>query len=307
LINWFNFGTKEPYTLLGRITSTVMMGLGAGGAILVTKHVWKGIKRMKSRFSEHYVIINWNSKGFWLLEQLNNEDLKGDKRKVVVILGAATGHAASFVDGEQTTYIRENGVTGKALEQACVEDAHSVIILADESGETEAADAKTILAILAIRRLQKNGGCPVPIVAEIRDPDKVTLAHYVGVLEEGSVEVVSSAHLGANLLCQAAVTPGLTRVYGDLLSFTEHSNEIYARPIPCELVGRQFSDLCIRASDNRGQDTPVIPMGVKRGNDVFLNPTDLEIRGFVAGDAVFAICENSAALELLMKKVARAK
>ena len=304
LINWMNFGTKEPYTLVGRITATVMLVLGAGGVFWFGKNVWRGIKRMKTKYSDHYVIVNWSPKGPTLLRQLRNDDFS-KKRDIVVILKVSTDDGQTFFDGEGVTYIKAGGVNEEALTSACVKDAHSVIILADETGEAEAADAKTILVILAVRQLRGQDGHPVPIVAEIRDPEKVNLANYVGVLGNGSVEVVSSEYLGANLLCQAAVSPGVTHVYEDLLTFGKDTNEIYAMKILGELVGRSFSDICRCASAGRGKEVAVIPIGIRRANDTYLNPQDKELGPLEAGDTLFAICDNVAALEGLMKDAAR--
>jgi len=39
LINWFSFGQKEPYTLIGRITSSVMLVLGVGGIAWLTGEI----------------------------------------------------------------------------------------------------------------------------------------------------------------------------------------------------------------------------------------------------------------------------
>jgi len=153
--------------------------------------------------------------------------------------------------------------------------------------------------------LQGKDGRKVPIIAEIRNPQKVKLANYVGVLENGSVEVVSSDHLGANLLCQAAVTPGVTHVYEDLLTFGKDSSEIYAQVIPVELTGRLFSDVCRCALANRGKKGSVIPVGIKRGDVMCLNPLDSKISTLQQGDTLFVICDNAEALERLMKDAVR--
>lgn len=305
LINWLNFGTKEPYTLLGRITATVMMGLGAGGVLWFAKNVWKGITRMHTKHSDHYVIINWNPKGHRLLQQLRSSDFR-ERRDIVVILGTSPVDGSELLDGDGVTYIKEDGLTEDALTRAWIKDAYSVIILADESGDAAAADAKTILAILAVRQLPGKDDRQVPIIAEIRSPQKMKLAKYVGVLENGSVEVVSSDHLGADLLCQAAVNPGVTHVYEDLLSFGKDSQEIYAQKIPPGLAGRSFTDIRRHALDGSGKKTSVIPLGIKRGDVTHLNPPETEISSLQADDVLFAVCDNAEALKQLLENAARA-
>ena len=303
LINWMNFGTKEPYTLGGRVAATIMLVLGAGGVYWFGRNVWKGLKRMKPKYRDHYVVINWGTKGSTLLKQLRNDDFK-NKRDIVVVLNVSPEDASKFLDGDGVAYLN-GGVTKATMTDAGVPSAHSVIILADEAGSPEASDAKTILAILAVRQQPGENGLPVPIVAEIRDPEKVNLANYAGVLDNGSVEVVSSEKLGASLLCQAAVTPGVTHLYEDLLSFAEDSNEIYGREVSPKMAGNRFSDICRFAMEGRGKAGGIIPVGIKRGKDTYLNPSDEKIGPIQAGDTLFAICDNAEGLDRLMKDVVR--
>jgi Trk K+ transport system NAD-binding subunit len=258
---------------------------------------------MKTKYSDHYVIINWNTKGSTVLEQLRNDDFGKNKKEVVVILSIPRDDGDKFSSDDGVAYIH-GGISDESLMSAGVEDAHSVIILANEAVEAEVADAETILAILAIRQMRRKDGNQVPIVAEIRNPEKVKLANYVGVLENGSVEVVSADQLGAKLLCQAAVSPGLTHIYADLLTFSKESSEIYALEITPELAKRSFSDICRCASEGRGPKTAVIPMGIKRGNVTHLNPGDDEIGSLQAGDSLIAICDNVEGLERMMKDAA---
>lgn len=290
LINWLNFGAKEPYTLLGRATCTAMMALGFGGALVFVRNIWKGIRRMKVKYKDHYVVINWNQKGPTLLQQLQNKDL--DRRRLIVIIsGEDEKTTAPKCDEDNVIYIA-GSVSDASLLQACVNDAVSVMILSDDIEAAERADTKTVMAILSIRRLHKKGESPVPIVAEIRDPGQVDLANFAGDLKNGQVEVVSSDRLGVKLLCQAAVTPGVTKVYEELLTFGEHSDEFYSSIIPGKFIGRKFSDIVRLASEARAEGTCVIPIGIRRGEQVLINSTDEEIGNLRKDDMLFAISDN---------------
>ena len=102
-------------------------------------------------------------------------------------------------------------------------------------------DPETVLIILAIKKICNQN--QVPIVAEIHDPDKAELARFVGGLGTGQVEIVSSKLVAQNLLAQVVVTPGLTNVYNDLLTFGENSMEIYGQKVPKQFIGKTFDDI----------------------------------------------------------------
>jgi TRAP transporter TAXI family solute receptor len=84
LINWINFGAKEPFTYIGRITSITMTILGVGGITWLTgtlasnlvQQKLVGGKRMIEKLRNHYVIINWNDKGRGVIEQLRSPDIE---------------------------------------------------------------------------------------------------------------------------------------------------------------------------------------------------------------------------------------
>ena len=302
LINWLNFGAKEPYTLLGRATCTAMMALGFGGALVFVRNIWKGIRRMKVKYKDHYVVVNWNQKGPTLLQQLQSKDL--DRRRLIVIVSGADEHAAAPKCDEDNVIYIEAPVGDASLQQACVNDAVSVMILADDVRTAERADTKTVMTILSIRQLQKEGGKPVPIIAEIRDPGKVDLASFAGDLKNGQVEVVSSDRLGVKLLCQAAVTPGVTQIYEELLTFGEHSDEFYSTKVPDKFVGSKFSDVIRLAAAARAEGICVIPVGIRRGDQLLLNSSDAEIGALSKDDFLFAISDN---LSVMKKFLDRAR
>ena len=80
LMNWINFGAKEPYTSLGRATSVVMTALGYGGMLWLLAEaasllIQKKLKKEIPMKENHHVIINWNDKGAGIVEQLSNPEL----------------------------------------------------------------------------------------------------------------------------------------------------------------------------------------------------------------------------------------
>jgi hypothetical protein len=87
------------------------------------------------------------------------------------------------------------------------------------------------------------------------------------------------------MLVMAALNHGLSRLFDDLLTFTEGS-EIYCAPIPKAYVGNSFRKLVSDLSLNK----EVIVMAVKRGDRIFTNPVG-EFR-LEKGDQVYLLAEQ---------------
>src|SRR5208337_1002793 len=141
--------------------------------------------------------------------------------------------------------------------------------------DADVADSKTIMSILAIRALcrQQSPPASVPITAEVKARKNIDLA--VGASQGGDIETICVEEFGADILCQCALTPGLAKLYVDLLTFEPGTNEVYKTDVPKQFKGKTFGELLHHFADKR-QDgtTTIIPIGVHRGSSLFLNPGD---------------------------------
>jgi hypothetical protein len=307
LINWFSFGQKEPYSLTGRITSSVMLVLGVGGiawltgeiaSIFVHKKLMGG-QRMIQKLHDHFVIINWNEKGYGIIEQLRDPEI--EKRDILVVTTTHESRPSFPVDYDHIYFLNDISINEVLLKKAKVNLAHSVIVLADSMNET-GADASSVIIILAIRRIcEENGAKQVPIVVEILDPSKVDLANYAGFLGNGYVETVSSKYLGQGLLSQAALNPGITLIYEDLLTFGHGTQEIYGIKIPPGLVGKPWLAFCTDLLDLAGKGIHIIPIAISRQGQIFINPTYHHIDHLEENDILFAICDSQKDLNRIEK------
>src|ERR1700681_2640020 len=218
LITIYSLSNKEPLTLQGRVVGVIVFILGLGGLIWLTEKLVSlyvkdhiipllrgGFARMH-KMKDHYVIAGWNEKGPGIVAQLHDEDLH--VRRLIVIL-AKEGQAENLHTHGHTlgpVQIEHGERTSEAaLRKVNVQAAHAVIILA-ESAETS-ADAKSILSILAVRKIC-SGLHPkeqVAVIAEINDPQNVELAAFAGMDRSIALEVVSSHKVGEGLLSHAAV------------------------------------------------------------------------------------------------------
>lgn len=313
LINWINFGSKEPYTFIGRTTTTVMMTLGVGGIAWLTGQIASffvhqrltGGKRMINKLEDHYVMINWNNKSCGIIDQLRSSDFE-KKRPILVVTDLKESPIPLKYEGEEDIYhISSDIIDESLLIKAKAHRARSVILLAkrheykDANSTSEnhltndVADAMSVLIILAIRKIcAEQGAKQVHIVAEILNPQKVKLADYAGMWGNGSVEVVSSQYLDQNLLAQVAVTPGLTEIYKDLLTFEKGTSEIYGMKIPSQLIGKSFKEISKFLLDLRDKSINVIPIAIAHRGKVYVNPSDSNINSTEDGDTLFVICDS---------------
>ena len=306
LMNWINFGSKEPFTSTGRATSITMTVLGFGGivwlmaeaaSIFIKKNLPGGINMN----NKHYVIINWNDKGAGIVEQLRNPELP--KSHILVITRDKPGQQRSIPQHYGIVHKSAEAITEGLLKNADLNLAKSVIILADDKENAETTDAENVLIILTAKRLCSSSKDPIPIIAEILDPQRADLAQCAGLLDDGQVEIVSTQRLGQNLLAQVAVTPGLTKIYEDLLTFGANTNEIYSTRLPDSLCGKSIDDLFLALFKLRQKNSQIIPIAISRQKKILLNPSSSKNGSIEKDDILFAICDNSGELKALDKLV----
>ncbi len=298
LITMMSLADKEPFTIVGRTTAVAMMTLGVGGvawftgeiaSIFVQKKMMGGKIKLK-KIHDHYVIVNWNSKGYGIIEQLHSDDIR--KKKPIIIVNDST-ESISFPETAEyeSVYLVKGQTTSEAiLKRANVHHAHSVIILAEDV-MNENSDATSILIILAIRKIcidAKIG--KVPIIAEILDPLKIELAVHAGEEGNGNVEIVSPQHMGQRLLGQAAVSPGLTHVYSDLLTFDKDNCEIYRRKVPENFIGESIDAIFKLIANYRDEERNIIPIGIYRDGKSYINPSNSDIGLIKEEDQIYLIC-----------------
>ena len=117
-------------------------------------------------------------------------------------------------------------------------NAHSIIILADDAGNSISTAAENDRLVLTAKKLSASSKKPIPIIVEILDTQSADLAQSVGMLDDGQIEIVSTQRLGQNLLAQVAVTPGLTKIYEDLIRLLDTKQMRFtAVPFPRASLG----------------------------------------------------------------------
>lgn len=314
------FQARAPLTGAGEKIAVLGIVTGLGGvawfvALLAEDLVSSALKTIEefhrrrrsvsSEEKDHIVIVNWNERAERMIDQIHGPDF-AEPPAILVI----ANRTMAFPDRkafERCKVLTGDPVQTRVLREARVPHARSVTIVAaskndlldegDHGAPPDTVDAKTIMTILAIRMLCEGDaeGRQVPLTAEILSSANVDAARSAG--RGGQTEIVCVESFGTGLLTQCAVTPGLARIYEDLLTFAPEKDEIYCVSIPRALVGKTFSD-ALRLFADRARltkDQAAVPIGVRRGDQTWLNPIASDsgpdpLRG---GDFLFVLADSA--------------
>ena len=284
-----------PQTTAGRIVATLVLVLSAGvvavftgeiASFLIERRLGRKVT-MPHDMQGHMVICNWNDKVVPTIYQLHAEVVLKDGPLPVVVI-CDTNDATALSEQREDdprlddVYLVKGDPTKKAiLKRAKAHLARSVIVLADPK-DGDLADAKSILIVTALKSI-----CDVTqphICVEGIRPENVEHFHDLGVSD-----VVAASDLGMRLLSQAALDPGLTDVYTDLLTNAEDSNELYAVKVPGDFTGT-FTDLGKKVLAARNAENPVILIGVQRPDGrTLINPKSNPTVSGANGDKALVI------------------
>ncbi len=185
------------------------------------------------KIKDHVVICNWTQKADVIVRQLHDESVY-DKRPIVVV----TEHPERIPQSTERVYrglliINGNPADREILERADIRKAKTAVILADDT-DIEHADSKSILVQLAIDSINPN----VHTIVELVKSSSEMYYKYTHVNE-----IICLDQLAEKLLAQAALTPGLSNVYMNLLTQSLDTNEIYLESLPNSFVGKSYEEV----------------------------------------------------------------
>jgi TRAP transporter TAXI family solute receptor len=289
------------YILVAGIAIPMLMNLFQTDVVARLANWMQGRLGMPKELNGHIVIINWDVRTSEMIRQLLSF-AHGVTRPIVLV----SQFDVMFPSGREfeSVICIMGDPTGKpCLEKARVQHAHSVTILsawqpADPTDrrrklDADTADSKTIMTILKIRSLCAELSVPtdVPISAEIRTIKNRAEAEEAG--RGGEVEIVCLEDFGIEVLTQCAVTPGLAKLYKHLLTINGNTSDIYRTKVPEAYVGKYFSEMLQHfAGLRRNAAPPVIPLGVYRAPELYLNPPDEQLGPLRNNDSLFVLAER---------------
>lgn len=249
------YGDKVPSTVGGRVVAGAVMlsfivfmpVLSASiASVLVSRRMKeeRGLEAVKA--IDHVIICGWNHNGERILEGFKNQTPRFENTIVLVnelpedriqeILYRFASLNIKFINGNYTSEA--------ALARANVKFAKSSIILADLSGDTaEKSDEKCILATLTIKSMAPKTWVSAELLnAENRPHLKRAAAD----------EIIVDGEYSGYLLTAATLSPGITNVIHELMSFG-YGSEIWHRKIPPQFVGKTFEELARHFFDTSGE------------------------------------------------------
>lgn len=192
-------------------------------------------KKIRGDFgiSNHYVICNWSEKADFVIRQLHEESVNNPSP--IIIITNHPERVPKSIDDEYKGVLIISGdpASKEILLRADIEKAKAVIILADDNN-IEESDSKAILIALAIDSIAAS----THSIVELMHAKNQMYFQYTHVNE-----VVCLEELGVKVLSQAALTPGLSKVFLDLLTQSEDSNEVYQEKVPSVFVGKTYEDM----------------------------------------------------------------
>ncbi|MFC1859837.1 potassium channel family protein, partial [Thermodesulfobacteriota bacterium] len=261
------FEGDQPITTIGKVIGVivVILGLALVGlftATIAAVFVEKSIRRTKGmealKLKGHIVICGWNKKAENIIRQLHAPIVKNPKSIAVINReGDSTDVDETDPVYDDVYFISGDPSQKAVLNRSNVKDAEAAVILADQRNLAH-ADAQAILIALAIEAINEKVHTCVEVI------HSENLEHF----EHTRVnECISSHQLGELLLSQAALNPGISEFFLELLTFQEDKNEVYQVQIPETFVDRTFEELSRLITHN-----DMIAVGLNHHGNVLANP-----------------------------------
>jgi len=275
------YGDISPATLGGRIIGVGVMVSGIGllgvftasvAGVFIEHKLMEDKGQGATKIHGHLLICGWNFRGPEIVAELR-ADPKTQKTPLVLLADLAEKPI-----NDPKLYFVRGEVEPEPLAKANLAEAQSVIILADEDLEAYSRDAKTILSTLTVKSLFPN----VYTCIELMQAKNVDHGQRAG-----ADEIIVVGELATNLLVQATLNHGLTRMITELVS-TRYGSELYKLRVTPSLVGRSFFDvLC-----DLKKDQNVLLVGVERAEDGQLLPNPAVDYTLADGDELVVIAEH---------------
>jgi voltage-gated potassium channel len=226
------YGDFSPSSDAGRIFTMLLLytfGIGAMGVII--GKIFEGLSLYKQMREEgklaykgkgHYILIGSSRDK---LINVVDEILNANKKCDIVIVDHSN---ESPVKHDRVHFVSGNPAEEEVLMQANILESKSVAVFTDDQIEfPEYADGKTLLIASRVEHISKHFNKNLYTIAEIKKEKHIALFEHANV-----DEFILSNESVSKLMAHAAIYPGSSRLFKQLLSNTEGENlyEIKKKP-----------------------------------------------------------------------------
>lgn len=170
--------------------------------------------------NDNLIVLGSNDKLPIVLHEYDKY-MAGDSRVILVDDNPDEESLGSFVH-LNITICRET-VTRKLLCELLTEDSNNILLLNDDSLDSESADSQTLLRLILLRDIADKSGRQFAITTEMRSVDNQRLASQARV-----DDFVIGSNFASLLMAQISEDPNMMPVVEDLLD--ESGSELYMKP-----------------------------------------------------------------------------
>ncbi|MDM8517986.1 ion channel, partial [Desulfobacterales bacterium HSG16] len=275
------YGDISPATIEGRIVGVIIMISGIGflgmltasiASLFVENRILENKGMKGTRMKNHFIICGWNFRGHDIIEEL-----RSDPKCSSIPMVLTADIPEKPLDDPLVHFVRGE-VNQETMKKANIEFAQVAVILSDDRLDAYSRDAKTILSTLTI----KNMNSEIYTCVELMDPKNVEHCHMAR-----ADEIIVSGELSTNLLVQAALDHGITRMVSELVS-KRYGKDLYKIRIPRELKNKDF--YTIMSEMKRLRNILCVGVEDKAGNNFVANPANDYIPA--AEDLLIVIAEE---------------
>ncbi len=268
--------SEYPITLTGNIVAILILTFGVAVVTFLTASIvtllLERVLDVKSlrpkpwrriRLKGHAVIVGWSLRTERILAQLRSKDLRRKPPVVVITRDKRKVRLTNNWSYRQAWTVEGEPASSRTLERADVATAECALILGEPDDEGK-KDLEAIATTLAIESLESR----VRTIVEAESPE--ILEHL---RESSADEIVQINELGARMLSQALITPGIAKVYDELLTFGRRSQEIYVAPLPRKMEGLSYTEVQLRLAR-----AEILMIGLQQSGDgrLVVNPRKRE-------------------------------
>lgn len=226
------YGDYSPSTDAGRIFTMILLytlGIGAMGVIIgkifESLSLYRKMKeegKLTYKGKGHYILIGSSRDK---LKNVVDEILNANKTCDIVIVDHSN---ESPVTHDRVHFVSGNPAEEEVLMQANILESKSVAVFTDDRIDLpEYADGKTLLIASRVEHISKHNKKNLYTIAEIMKEKHIALFEHANV-----DEFILSNESVSKLMAHAAIFPGSSRLFKQLLSNTEGENlyEIAKKP-----------------------------------------------------------------------------